>query len=94
MAQEAKKFVFPSSIEDQKKLTALIMEAVKAKQEIDVQNGEIKIIKEDLKDLFEMDSTTAGKYINRFYDEIKFQDQIAQLEEVNANADILRKHKT
>jgi hypothetical protein len=93
MTQEANKFVMPSGVEDLKKLTALVMEAVRCKQEIDVQNGDIKIVKEDLKEHFDMSGGDATKFINRFYDELKFKDQIVALEEIDANAEILSKYK-
>lgn len=93
MAKEKVEFVMPSSDADRKKIMALINEAVRCKQEVDVQNEDIKTVKEDLKELFSMDGATAGKYINVFYDRAKVEEQVTSLESVLDNADLISKFK-
>jgi hypothetical protein len=92
MAKEKAEFIMPSGIEDQKKMMALIKEAVKYKQEIDVQKEDIKTVQEDLNDLFGMPSAVSNKYINHFYDQAKLPEQVKDIEDIIANSEIIAKY--
>ena len=92
MAKDKVEFVMPSSVEDQKKMMALVTEGVKYMQEIDVQKDDIKTVQEDLKTLFAMPAAESNKMITHFYDKAKLPLQVEGIQVVIANAEIIGKY--
>lgn len=86
-------FIMPSAVADQKKIAALLSEAVRCMTEIDVQKEDIKAVKDDLKEKFGMDGGTSGKLIKAFYDKQKVQDDLDQMGELLNIAETLIQYK-
>ncbi len=81
----------PSNPESRKKLKGFLEECVKEKMTIDSCNEQIKEIRTQAKEQFEIDSTDFNKMLKAAYDESFADKNFEEAEELMTNMNILYK---